>query len=120
MTDLASAERLAALDRRRTGAANGRRRRPAEASRVLLAGAGTAAVLTMVTAMAQADQAVEPVAVLVADSPLIDTAPAFVPATAAYPAVTEVPAPAPRPVRTITVARPARAQVSNGRTSASR
>jgi hypothetical protein len=119
-TEASTAERLAALDRKRSASGAGTGRRPAEAARVLAAGAGTAAVLTMVTAMAQADQVVE-----VVESPVVEIGVAGVPSTV-DPALTQPssvaqPVPAQEPaVQTITVARPVRAQVSNARTSASR
>ena len=69
-TDPSTAERLIALERRHAGRKSGKRRRPAESSRVLAAGAGTAAVLTMVTAMAQADRVVE-----VVEAPVFQTQP---------------------------------------------
>jgi negative regulator of sigma E activity len=119
-TDPSTAERLIALERRHVGRKSGKRRRPAEASRVLAAGAGTAAVLTMVTAMAQADQVVE-----VVEAPVFETQPlaAFqtpdVTAASRPDTVQTLPAQQPA-VQTITVARPVRAQASNARTSASR
>jgi hypothetical protein len=115
-----AADRLEALQRRRIGSVAGKRRRPAEASRLLIAGAGTAAVLTMMTAMAQADQAVEAASVAVAESPLVGPVQALGAVAPSSPAVTEAPTQPTQAVQTITVARPVRAQISNGRTSASR
>ena len=120
MTDSATVDRLAALERRRSRTASGRRARPAEASRLLVAGAGTAAVLTMMTAMAQSDQAVAPPEVVVLESPIVSTPQTVDAITPADRTVTEAPVGRSRVVQTITVARPVRAQVSNGRTSASR
>ena len=119
-TDASTVQRLAALERRRSAPRTGKRRRPAEASRVLAAGAGTAAVLTMVTAMAQADQVVE-----VVETPVFESQPALAPLAfdqaVTQRAATEQMLPAQQPViQTITVAKPVRAQVSNARTSASR
>lgn len=118
-TDPSTAERLIALEQRRVGRKSGKRRRPAEASRVLAAGAGTAALLTMVSAMAQADQVVE-----VVEAPVFQTQPlaAFQASDAAASRPTTVQTlPAQQPaIQTITVARPVRAQASNARTSASR
>ncbi len=119
-TDPSTAERLIALERRRAGRKSGKRRRPAESSRVLAAGAGTAAVLTMVTAMAQADRVVE-----VVEAPVFQTQPlaafqASDAAAASRPTAVQ-PLRAQQPaIQTITVARPVRAQASNARTSASR
>ena len=116
--DGSTAERLAALERRNSAPKGGKRRRPAEASRVLAAGAGTAAVLTMVAAMAQADQPVE-----VVESPVFETQAATTPLTfdaGVSPPSTFNQAPQATVVQTITVARPVRAQASNARTSASR
>lgn len=116
-TDSTTAERLAALERGR--GKSGRRRRPAEASRVLVVGAGTAAVLTMVTAMSHADQVVA-----VVETPAFELPGVAVPPTvelASRSAVDRVVSPALEPViQTITVARPVRSQISNARTSASR
>ena len=119
-TDGSTAERLAALERRRSAPKGGKRRRPAEASRVLAAGAGTAAVLTMVAAMAQADQMVE-----VVDGPAIETQVATIPlnfdAGVSGPStLTRAPQAQAPVVQTITVARPVRAHASNARTNASR
>ena len=87
---------------------------------MLVAGAGTAAALTMMTAMAQSDQVVEPVEVIVFDSPVFDTAGGLSGFTPVSPAVTDAPEAGSQAVQTISVARPVRAQVSNARTSASR
>ena len=114
-TDPSTAERLIALERRHVGRKSGKRRRPAEASRVLAAGAGTAAVLTMVTAMAQADQVVE----VFETQPLAAFQTPDVTAASRPDTVQTLPAQQPA-VQTITVARPVRAQASNARTSASR
>ncbi|MDH3248266.1 MAG: hypothetical protein OEQ47_04860 [Acidimicrobiia bacterium] len=117
-TDPTTAERLAALERRR--GKGGGRRRPAEASRILAAGAGTAAVFTMVTAMSHADQVVA-----VVESPVFEMPGSAVPPTVEPAPVPQSPvrrvSPVQEPViQTITVARPVRTQVSNARTSASR
>lgn len=119
-TEASTAERLAALDRRRSATKVGTRRRPAEASRVLAAGAGTAAVLTMVTAMAQADQVVEVVESPVFETPVAAVPLTFDPGSTQRPAADVVAPSQTAVIQTITVARPVRSQVSNARTSASR
>ena len=118
--DASTAERLAALERRRSTPRGGKRRRPAEASRVLAAGAGTAAALTMVAAMAHADQTVE-----VVERPAFESQAARIPLTfdagvSAPSTFAQAPQSQEPVIQTITVARPVRTQVSNGRTSASR
>lgn len=118
-TDGAVAERLAALEARRHPR-NGTHRRPAEASRVLAAGAGAAAVLTMVTAMAQADQVVEVVDGPVFEAPAPAALPTFDPGVTRPYVVGEASAEQQPVIQTITVARPVQAQVTNARTSASR
>jgi phosphoribosylcarboxyaminoimidazole (NCAIR) mutase len=119
-TDPSTAERLIALEQRRAGVKRGKRRRPAEASRVLAAGAGTAAVLTMVTAMAQADQVAPVVEAPVVQSQQLT---AFTTLDSGVPSrpdsVHALPAQQPA-VQTVTIARPVRTRVSNARTSASR
>ncbi len=69
MTDAVRAERLAALAGRRAGVDGSRRRRPAEAARILVAGAGTAAMLAMTAAMARHDQSTA--AALASTPPLV-------------------------------------------------
>jgi hypothetical protein len=119
-TDPSTAERLIALEQRRAGVKRGKRRRPAEASRVLAAGAGTAAVLTMVTAMAQADQVAPVVEAPVVQSQQLTAFTTLDSGVASRPdSVQALPAQQPA-VQTITIARPVRTQVSNARTSASR
>lgn len=118
--DGSAAQRLAALEHRRSASKAGKRRRPAEASRVIAAGAGTAAVLTMVASMAQADQVVE-----VIEMPVVEMEAATVPQALDAPVpgastVTQTPPTQAPIVQTITVTRPVRAQATNARTSASR
>ncbi len=115
MTDAARAERLAALAGRRVSAGGGRKRRPAEAARILVAGAGTAAMLAMTAAMARHDQANE--AAISAAPPLVLSAQTFeMGPTVSGPAT--APAPAPQisgrpstiaPAQTVTVITPTRA-----------
>jgi hypothetical protein len=113
MTDAARAERLAALADRRVSASGGRKRRPAEAARILVAGAGTAAMLAMTAAMARHDQANE--AAIVATPPLVLSA-----QTLEMGPTVSGPAPAPAlrtggqpsavaPAQTVTVITPTRA-----------
>jgi xanthine/CO dehydrogenase XdhC/CoxF family maturation factor len=121
MTDGVRADRIAALRNRQSSAS--RRRRPAEAARVLVAGAGTAAMLAMTAAMARHDQANE--AAIAATPPLVLTAqtvdpragarfaPAPEPSTAVTSSVGAV-----IPAQTVTVVRPTR--TVNARTNASR
>jgi len=135
-TEPSQADRLAALAARRAQSPKGKRRRPAEASRILVAGAGTAAVLSMMAGMARADlrvsqnTVVEPAAVneLVGTATAVSSAGAtpsvVAPATPAAPTTTAItPAPAPTivvaPIKTVAVARPAQV-APTGRTSGSR
>lgn len=113
MTDAARAERLAALAGRRVSAGGGRKRRPAEAARILVAGAGTAAMLAMTAAMARHDQANE--AAISAIPPLVLSAQTL---EAGPTVIGPAPAPALRtggqssavaPAQTVTVITPTRA-----------
>jgi hypothetical protein len=131
MTDAVQAERLAALRTRRATNPSGARPRPAEAARVLVAGVGTAAALTMVAAMARADKVVAVtettmVPVIAEEPPLqasVDARPA--PATSSPSTVTPARTVPPvqtvtvTPAKAVTVSRPA-PTATNTRTNGSR
>lgn len=119
-TDPSTAERLIALERRRSGSKSGKRRRPAEASRVLAAGAGTAAVLTMVTAMAQADQVAPALETPVFETQALAGVPAVEQRVTPFSETVQTLPAQQTPVQTITITLPARTQAVNARTSASR
>lgn len=122
-TDTSRAARLAALQAKREARSGGKRRRPAEASRIFVAGAGTAAALTMVASMAYGEQAasagmaaaVEPVE---QTTTVTNVAPQTAPVMAPGPTPTVGASPTViTPVRTVSITRqaPAVAQTHGSR-----
>ena len=117
-TDTEQAARIAALQAKRAARPTKARRRPAEASRILVAGAGISAMLTLVTVMARADLAAAASAVNPGPTAAY-TEPSSATATTVASGVVER-ATVPAPAQSVTVVRVATPQRVIGRSSGSR